>query len=442
MRGSTALVLLTFALAFGLAFYVSPQLVDHRGELLAAVLDNGLMVIIKENGASPIVAVDVWVAAGSINEREENNGISHFFEHMLFKGTEKRGVGEIDRAVDALGARNNAATGKDFTHYYIIAPSDSFEEALAIQADAIMNSAFDPGEIEKERLVILEEKRRSLDNPRSLLFDALYELSYTEHPYNRPILGTMESITRIARNDFLEYHKDYYAPGNMAVVIVGDVEPREALEKVKALFGFDGPVTPQAAHEIAAPGGINRRVIQKNVNQAYVGVAFHGPSIAEEDSYVMDVIAAILGEGRSSRLHRELKEEKQLVNSVEAFFYSQRDDGLFFVTAAMREENLDTVEEEVVEALRKLKTRPPSEAELEKAKTQLTTQYSFNTETNIQQAQNLGYYYAVAGDYSLALSYPDKIRKVTREDVTRAAEKYFNADYSIASVVPLQGGEK
>jgi zinc protease len=443
MRGSGVLALLAFTLAFALAFFVSPQLLEHKAEEpLVVLLDNGLTVIIKEASSAPIVAIDVWVATGSINENDVNNGISHFFEHMLFKGTEKRGVGEIDRAIDALGARNNAATGKDFTHYFIITPSESFEEVLEIQADAIMNSAFDPGEIEKERLVILEEKRRSLDNPRSLLFDALYELSYSKHPYRRPILGTMESISGITRADFLEYHKKHYTPSNMAVIIVGDVKAKEALERVKAAFKFEGPGTLPAQGEIEAPKGVKRRVIEKKVNQAYMGMAFHGPSIREEDNYVMDVIATLLGEGGSSRLNREIKEEKQLVNSIEAFFFSQKDDGLFFVTAAMKEENLERVEEEVLKALAKLKSDAPSEAELEKAKTQLVTQYAFNSETNIQQAQNFGYYYAVAGDYSLALKYPDNIRQVTREDVKRVAKEYFGEDYSIAIVKPMhQGGE-
>ncbi len=442
MRGSGVLALLAFILAFALAFLISPVLLERKAEEpLAIVLDNGLTVIIKEVPATPIVAIDVWVATGSINEKEENNGISHFFEHMLFKGTEKRGAGEIDSAIDAMGARNNAATGKDFTHYYIITPSENFEEALEIQADAIMNSAFDPGEIEKERLVILEEKRRSLDNPMSLLFDALYELSYTEHPYRRPILGTMESVSGITRDDFLEYHEKYYVPSNMAVVIVGDVKAKEALERVKEAFKFEGLEIPPAQGEIEAQRGVKRLVIEKDVNQAYMGMAFHGPSIKEGDSYAMDMIAAVLGEGRSSRLNREIKEEKQLVNSVEAFFFSQKDDGLFFVTAAMKEENLERVEEEVLKMLIELKTEPPREEELNKAKTQIITQHAFNSETNIQQAQNFGYYYAVAGDYSLALEYPENIRRVTREDVRRVAEEYFG-NYSIAIVKPLpQGGE-
>lgn len=403
-----------------------------------AKLDNGLTVIVKENHAAPIVALDVWVATGAINEDEENNGVSHFFEHMLFKGTERRGVGEFDREIESLGGRNNAGTAYDFTHYYVVVSSKFFDEALDALSDVIMNSVFDADEIEKERLVVLEEKRRSLDAPMTVVFQTIYELSFPGHPYRRTVLGTMESISGLERDDFLTYYGEYYVPNNIAFVVVGDVDADEVIVKARDAFqDFKPREISQRRYPVdLAQAGVRRSVAERDVGQAYMGIAFLAPDIMSEDYYALDVMATILGEGRSSRLYRRIREEEQLVTSIDGFYIAQRDAGLVMILATLNPGDLQRAEEEILAVVATLREEDLPQEELDKAKTQLITEYAYDTETNLDQTALLGYYQVVAGDYNLGLVYPDEIERVTAADVRDVALSYLTDEYSIVIVKP------
>jgi zinc protease len=438
-KGSASIVLLLFAVFLATVVQLNWISLGAEREVPVVVeLDNGMTVIVRENHAAPIVALDAWVGTGAIHEDDENNGVSHFFEHMLFKGTEKRGVGEFSREVASWGGRYNAATSQDFTHYYVVVSSRFFDEALDALSDILMNPAFDPEEIEKERLVILEEKRRSLDNPPQALFRILYELSFPGHPYHRTVLGTLESISRLKREDFLAYHRTFYAPNDIAFVVVGDVEADEVASQVgKAFQGFAPRRIPQERYPIETGlSGVRRKVVERDVKLAYLGIAFRTPGIQSEDVYALDVAAALLGKGRSSRLYRRIREEEQLVTSIEGFHIAQRDAGLLILRATLRAENLRRAEEEILTEIAKLREEEVPPEELEKAKTQLVTEYAFDTETNAHQASLLGYYQVVAGDYRGGLAYPDEIGKVTAADVRRVASIYFTEDLSIAVIKP------
>ncbi|MFQ5815785.1 MAG: M16 family metallopeptidase [Candidatus Hydrothermarchaeaceae archaeon] len=403
-----------------------------------AKLDNGLTVIVKENHAAPIVALDVWVATGAINEDEENNGVSHFFEHMLFKGTERRGVGEFNMEIESLGGRNNAGTAHDFTHYYVVVSSKFFDEALDALSDVIMNSVFDADEIEKERLVVLEEKRRSLDAPMTVVFQTIYELSFPGHPYRRTVLGTMESISGLERDDFLTYYGEYYVPNNIAFVVVGDVDADEVIVKARDAFqDFKPREISQRRYPVGvAQAGVRRNVAERDVGQAYMGIAFLAPDIMSEDYYALDVMATILGEGRSSRLYQRIREEEQLVTSIDGFYIAQRDAGLVMILATLNPEDLQRAEEEILDVMATLREEDLPQEELDKAKTQLITEYAYDTETNLDQAALLGYYQVVAGDYNLGLGYPDEIEGVTAADVRGVALSYLTDEYSIVIVKP------
>jgi zinc protease len=436
-----SLVIIGIALiAIALAGLWQIHLIPLAGETTRfAVLHNGMTVIVRENHAAPIVALDVWVDTGAINEDEENNGISHFFEHMLFKGTEKRGVGEFDREIEALGGRNNAGTAHDFTHYYVVVSSKFFDEALEALSDVIMNSAFDEEEIEKERLVVLEEKRRSLDNPMTVVFQTLYELSFPGHPYSRTVLGTMESISELEREDFLAYYSEYYVPNNIAFIVVGDVDGDEVIAKVEEAFrDFKPREIQRKSYAVEDALEVRRRVIERDVEQAYLGIAFLAPNITTKEVYALDVLATILGEGRSSRLYRNVREEKRLVTSIDGFYIAQRDAGLVMILATLNPDNMDRAEGEILAEVAKLREEDVPVEELEKAKTLLITDYAYETETNLDQAMLLGYYHVVAGDYSLGLVYPQEIERVTAEELRKAAFKYLAGAYSIAIVKPRE----
>ena len=413
-------------------------------EISKTVLANGLTVIVKENHSSPIVAIDIWVNAGTINETDENNGISHFFEHMLFKGTDKRSVGQIDREIDSMGGRNNAATSWDFTHYNVIIGSRFFERALEIQADAIMNSSFDPGEIKKELKVIFEEMTQREDRPSSLAYDQMRKLVYHVHPYKRDVLGPKETLEKFTRDTFLDYYHKYYIPNNMAIVIVGDVDTKHAVESVsKAFAGFIPRELPPDSYE-PEPPQLKRRetVVEKELEQTYLVMGWRAPSIRElEDSIVFDVMVAILSDGRSSRLYRHIKEEKQLASSIGAFYLTQKGPSLLVVSSQLKRGDLDKVKVEVVKELLDIMYSPVSKEELEKVKTLIKTQVAFSRETNINQANSLGYNQIIAGDYTYSLTYTDEVEKVTKEDIMRVARKYLVPghhwiNFSSAAVVP------
>ena len=431
-------ILFTFPLLLSLNWIASAQ------EVSKTLLPNGLTVLIKENHASPIVAIDIWVNAGTINETEENNGISHFFEHMLFKGTTSRAVGQIDREIDAMGGRNNAATSWDFTHYYVTIGSRFFEKALEIQADAIMNSSFDPAEIEKELSVIYEEMIQRSDRPSTYAYDQMRELVYHVHPYKRDVLGTKEGISKFTRDTFLDYHQKYYVPNNITVVIVGDVDSKNAVERVAESFtGFVPGQLPSATYrQEPLRTERNETIIEKEVEQTYLVMGWPAPSINEiDDSIVFDVMVAILSDGRSSRFYRKIKEEKQLASSIGAFYLTQKGPSLFVVSSQLKEENIEKVKAEIVKELLNMMFSPVEDEELLKVKTLIKTQVAFSRETNINQASSLGYNEIIAGDYRYSLTYPDEIEKVTVEDIMRVARKYFETgrswiNFSSVAVVP------
>jgi zinc protease len=436
---SLVLVLGIVQLLLSLSWTVAAQ------EVTKAVLPNGLKVIVKENHASPIVAIDVWVNTGAINESDENSGISHFFEHMLFKGTAKRAVGQIDREIDSLGGRNNAATSWDFTHYYIIIGSRFFDRALEIQADAIMNSAFDPAEIEKERQVIFEEISQRADRPATFAYDQMRQLAYQYHTYKRPVLGIPEVLNTFTRETFLDYYHKYYVPNNITVVIVGDIDAKKAVESVERAFaGFMPRELPSAFYQFEPPQFERReKAIEKDVEQAYLSMGWRAPTIAEmEDSVVFDVMTSILSDGRSSRFYRRIKEEKQLVSSIGAFYLTQKGPSLFVVSAQFERENISKVKAEVLRELVDIMLNPVSDEELRKAKTQIKTQVAFSRETNISQATSLGYNETIAGDYRYSLTYADDVERVAVEDIMQVARKYFEINkgwlnFSAAAVVPV-----
>lgn len=404
-------------------------------------LGNGLQVLIKEDHSAPIVAVDIWVGTGSANEDDRNNGVSHFLEHMLFKGTEKRRVGQISLEIDSIGGYNNAATSKDYTHYYVVAPSQHLELVLDIQADVIFNSSFDPVEIERERGVILEELSRRNDNPRSYTWDLLPTLAYRKHPYRRTILGPEATIKNLSREDFLAYYKAWYVPNNLWVVIVGDVNPEKTLELVKQKFGAaKNKPLPEVRHEREPlQREIRRHVEYRDVEQAYMRIGWHVAGRLEnpEEDYVLDVIMAILGEGRSSRLYRILREDERLVSLVSVSYDTSKDPALLTVYAELPPENVEEAEKAIVREVTRLAKEPVDSSELEKVKNLLRADHYYSIETCRGLASKIGFYSVVAGDYRVALNYPEEIEKVTKEDVMRVAKKYFGENnYTIVVLLP------
>lgn len=393
-------------------------------------LDNGLTVILEQNHASPVVAVNVWVKVGSACEVEGEFGLAHVHEHMLFKGTEKRGVGEIARVIESSGGDINAFTSFDETVYYVVIASRFAETALDVLSDAVTSSTFDPEELSKELEVVLEEIRRGEDSPSRVLSQKMFAEAYKHHTYKRPVIGTSESVKSFTREGILDFYKKWYSPDNMVVVVVGDFNESEIKEKINKTFGkinktpipeCDIPVEPRQ-------NKINPFVISKDIKEGYFVIAFHGPAANSDDTPVLDVLSNILGGGESSRLYRNIKEEKGIVNSIYSYSFTPKDPGLFVIGGTLKPENSKEALTEALSELYKLKNEKVSNDELNKAKVNIESDTIYTKETMQGQAQKLGFYEVETGDYVFEKEYLEKVSNVTADDIVRVANKYFNND--------------
>jgi zinc protease len=419
-----------------------------RGESPVQVskLNNGLTVIIHESHANPIVTLDVWVNTGSMNEPPEINGVSHFLEHMMFKGTRNRPVGKVDLEIEGVGGETNAGTSKDFTHYYVTIASDYVTTGLDVLSDVIMNSTLDPQEMERERQVILEEYRRKQDSPFSLAYDLICETAYRSGPYRASVLGTTETISNLTRAQMMDYYQRYYTPDNMALVVVGDIKTETLMPQIEQYFGrYRRAAKPfeQLNMQTRWAGTISR-VVEKDLRDTYAVLAFPAPSIERpRDTVIMDVILGILGEGRSSRLYQTLREKKKLVSGVSAGYATPKKPGLFMIFATLEGKNLDAMREATLEEIRRLRTRNVGRRELAKVKKMYTNEFYFANETTNGQSDTLGLYYTLSGSEKYERNYLREIARVTTADVRRVARDYLDPDKVVMITLrPKSGNEK
>lgn len=399
-------------------------------------LKNGQTVIIKEVHTNPIVTIDTWVKTGSINENDCNNGVSHFLEHLFFKGTQKHPTGEFDRILESKGAINNAATSKDFTHYYITIPSKDFDLALEMHADMLQNPALPPNELEKERKVVIEEISKDINSPNQKLYNNLVDMLYTQHPYKRKVIGTEEIVKNIPREKIFEYFHTYYAPSNMVTVIAGDIDTKTALEKLKTNFGTEYKRTPKHNYYKEKPLTSQlKKIDSAQTDSGYILIGFRTVTAKDKDIYALDVLSTILGDGRSSILYRNLKENKQLAFSISASNSTYKDDGLFLISANFIPKNYKELEEEIFEEIEELIEDGITEEQLNRAKSiiERDTYYARESVSNI--AEEIGYSMIITEDKNFYKNYLNNIQKVTKADVDKVAKKYLDKNKSAISVI-------
>ena len=416
------------ALLFGSGVFASEFSVHN--------LDNGQTVIIQEVHSNPIVTVDTWIKTGSVNEDDKNNGVSHFLEHLFFKGTTNRAPGEFDKILESKGAITNAATSKDFTHYYITIPSNYFDLAMELHADMLLNPLVPRKELEKERKVVIEEISKDETNPRNVLYENLVSMLYKTHPYKRKVIGTRDIISTIPRDEILEYYNKFYAPANMITVIVGDVDTEKALELVKKEFNKEFKKVNNQAFEAEKPLTKQVRKIEKlSAQSGYMMIGFRGVKISNNDSYALDILATILGDGRSSVFYKNIKDKKQLAYSIGASNAGFRDDGIFYISANFVPENLEKLEVSIFEEIENVQKNGVTNEQVDLAKNILErdTYYARESVSNI--AQEIGYTMVTANDIKVYENYVDNIKKVSADDVKRVANKYLGIDKSAVSIV-------
>lgn len=411
------------------------------------VLDNGLKVLLLEDHKSPAVTFQVWYRVGSRNEKDGKSGLSHFLEHMMFKGTPTVKPEEYSRLIAKNGGRSNAFTSSDVTVYFATMSRDKIGIEVELEGDRMANALLGDTYFEPEKKVIQEERRlRTEDNPVSALGEVAGAVAYMVHPYRRPVIGWMQDIEKLTRQDLVDYYKLYYAPNNAFIVMTGDFSTPQMLAKIKAAFGHipRGAEPPKVKAEEPPQRGERRVILKKEAELPFVLLYYHTPNLLNPDNYALDVLSVVLAGGRSSRLHHDLVYQKRLIRSIDADYNGVSiDPSVFSITAQlMPGKDPGHVEREIDLLLEQVKSQPISDRELQKAKNQIEAAFVFAQDSIFGQAMKIGYYEAVGG-WRLMDRYLDGIRKVTVEDVQRVGKQYLDRDRrTVGVLIPTNNQEE
>ena len=406
-------------------------------------LENGMTVILKENRSVPVVALQAWVKVGSADESDDKAGICHLIEHMLFKGTEKRGVGEIAYEIESSGGEINAYTSFDQTVYHIVIAGRFFDLGLDVLSDAVLNPSFDPAELKGEKEVIQEEIKRGEDNPAAKLSQSLFSTSYKVHTYKRPIIGFKDTVKGATRDDLIDFHRAWYTLSNITLVVVGDFDCNIALAKIKKVFGCFGSGCGASHNRIKElpQKSIRSDVMFDETMEGYMDIAFHAPGINHKDSYALDALSLILGYGESSRLFSRVKDDKGLVYTIHSYYFMPKDPGLLVINSMMDKGNSIDALALILEETYKLRHEKVNEDELEKAKLNIESEFVYSKESVEGQARQLGSFEVVAGNMAFEKDYIKKISRVSSEDIIRVARKYLTSKNLTAVFLLPHGGE-
>ena len=398
------------------------------GELTVERLDNGLTVALLANAQAPVVSTALWYRAGTRDEPAGHGGVAHFLEHMMFKGSERFGPGEIDRRTQVLGGANNAFTGHDATVYYFQFAADRWTAALEMEVDRMRAVTLDPTEVESERRVILEEISMYEDDPWDSLALRVEDELYRPHPYGRPVLGSREELLATGADVLRTFHGRFYTPANGVLVVAGDLgEPARALAAVAETFGRVPAAAPAERPE-APPQRALGELIRLERRKGEVGrmlLAVPIPDARHPDLSALRIAAAVLGVGRSSRLYRSLVDEGQLCAWVAVGLSEAQDPSSLSVTAELLSGiEAARVEGEVLEHLEALAAAPPSEAELDRAREVLYADWSFSHERISAQGLTVGsdltFFARGWAEAQVRL-----LAGVTPDDVRRVAERHL-----------------
>lgn len=395
------------------------------------VFENGLTLLVREDRSAPVVSAQAWCASGSIHEGKWlGAGLSHILEHMLFKGTETRGVADIARTVQSIGGRMNAYTSFDRTVFFIDAPSSGWGTCVDVLADAMFNATLPEDEYIKEQEVIRREFAMGFDDPNRMSFQALFEQAFAVHPMRHPVIGHLDVFNRLSRQDVLDYYRARYVPNNLTFVIVGDVRFEEVRKRLEGLIREE---KRQALPDIFVPQEprqLGRRDyhIPFVTERTHLRMGFHIPPVTHPDLYPLDVLGTLLGGGRSSRLHQRIVERERLAESIDAFAFTPAEDGLFVISAVCDPGKRDGVVTAALDEIGRLLKEGPSTAELDKAKRLALGGRLDGLQTMSGQASEIGTAWTVARDLSFADEYLERIGSVTAAEVQRVLREYFQTE--------------
>lgn len=417
---------------------------------------NGHKIVLahKEGG---LVNISSWVKTGSVNENDENNGISHFLEHLMFKGTHKHKAGYFDKTLESKGAIVNAATWKDYTFYYVTLPQgpdgEYFKLAIELHADMMLDPVIPEEEIgvafnlgddsvpqKRERHVVIEEIRMRQDQPWTKIYNSTNKNMYTNHPYKRDVIGFPQTIASIPRETILEYYRTHYTPNNITTIVAGDFNHEEVLEKVCKEFDFKGRENYNNPKQVLDTPVTEEKYIELKgkINTGFSITGWLGPVAREvKDNIGLEIINIVLGEGQSSRLYQNLIEQAKepIFNVVATDYYSFKDGGNFFVQANFKADKKEEALKLIKDEIQKILNKDMTQKEFEKAKKKLKVRFAQGAETVSEIAESIGYYMTVCDDLDLAESYLNDLENYTLEEANKTAQKYLQLQNSVTTVL-------
>jgi zinc protease len=393
-------------------------------------LKNGMRVLLVESHKSPVLSIQMWVKTGSADEKKGEEGISHFIEHLVFKGTRKYKVGEIASAVEAAGGELNAYTSFDQTVFYVTISKEFQKVGLDVISEMMGFPHFDAKEIDNEREVVIEEIKRSHDSPHRQASRALFSSVYKKHPYGIPVIGYEDNIKNVSRDVLVSYFEGRYNPKTMTLVVAGDFKSAEMRKQIEQHFAKFKPSKLRVVKRApVVPAKKPSLIIQTApFNETIVHMAFPIPKATHKDIAALEVFALILGQGESSRLNQRLRLKDHAVNFAGSSVFVARDPGFFALSMSLNEKDLAKALDAMVDEVGRALSAPPSAQELEKARTNLTSEQYYHLETVDGLARNFGHYQDLFGDPSYFDRFMKQVRSLKVNDVLKAARKYLNAD--------------
>jgi zinc protease len=414
-------------------------------------LPNGLTIVAEQ---MPVDAVNlnVWLNVGSANESEEINGMAHFLEHMMFKGTPNIPMGEFERRIEQQGAVTNAATSQEYTHYYITTAPQDFADLAPLQIDVVLNPEIPDEAFARERLVVLEEIRRSGDSPQRRTYHRAMETCFETLPYRRQVLGPSEVIEQLKPQQMRDFHRHWYHPTSVTTAVVGNLPVEELVAIVADSFEQYSPVSWQKSTPAPTPSTftpesafteiVRREYVDESLQQARLVMMWRIPGMKElTKTYPLDILAVILGQGKTARLFRDLREERGLVSRISVSNLTYNVQGAFYISAYLPAENIEAVETAIREHIRRLHQELVAAEVLERVCTKVANQFIFANERPADRANLYGYYLSQVGDLDPAFNYPATVRSLSPQDLQRAAQTYLNPD-AYGVVIQRPGGDK
>lgn len=404
------------------------------GEITEFFLDNGLKLVVKEDHRAPVAVSQIWYKVGSGDEKSGLTGISHLLEHFMFRGTKQYGPGQLKRILVDQGCQINAGTSTDYTVYYEIMPVEQLETVFKLEADRMRGLVFDESLFQKEKQVVIEERRlRTEDNPKALTYEQFAAVAYTTGPYHHSIVGWMADIQHLTTADLKQWYQNWYVPNNAVVVVVGDVDPSAVYKTVKHYFGrLKKQSLPLSAPEVKERF-LGKRTIEVRLSSVtpWLLMGYHVPTLktaeSQQEAYALMLIAGLLDGGNSARLAKTLiRDQKIAVNVSASYPLYQRFDGLFMISGTpASDKTLDALESAFLDQITQLQTMLVIEKELTRVKNQFVSSHIYQKDEVAMQAEEIGLMEMIGLSWKEAEQFETRIEAITPEAIRAVAKKYL-----------------